>query len=180
MKSSKNIVMLIVLCVVVLLAVIAVFFVNKNSVNNCIKDEKVQVETLKEIYKDMFSNLNTQDVNIVLDETALKNICVFVALNDLSNVIYPLLVDTKPLYILMIVIKTLINKAINTIEFVLAPTQIIINGPRATLGSEFKIVRYGSTIFEMILLLQSTIAVIKPITVAIKKLKSTSHTVTQI
>ena len=74
MKSSKNIVMLIVLCVVVLLAVIAVFFVNKNSVNNCIKDEKVQVETLKEIYKDMFSNFNTQDVNIVLDETALKNI----------------------------------------------------------------------------------------------------------
>ena len=74
MKSSKNIVMLIVLCVVVLLAVIAVFFVNKDSVNNCIKDEKVQVETLKEIYKDMFSNLNTQDVNIVLDETALKNI----------------------------------------------------------------------------------------------------------
>ena len=74
MKSSKNIVMLIVLCVVVLLAVIAVFFVNKNSINNCIKDEKVQVETLKEIYKDMFSNLNTQDVNIVLDETALKNI----------------------------------------------------------------------------------------------------------
>ena len=74
MKSNKNIVMLIILCVVVLLAVIAVFFVNKNSVNNCIKDEKVQVETLKEIYKDMFSNLNTQDVNIVLDETALKNI----------------------------------------------------------------------------------------------------------
>lgn len=74
MKLNKNIVMLIVLCVVVLLAVIAVFFVNKNSVNNCIKDEKVQVETLKEIYKDMFSNLNTQDVNIVLDETALKNI----------------------------------------------------------------------------------------------------------
>ena len=52
MKSSKNIVMLIVLCVVVLLAVIAVFFVNKNSVNNCIKDEKVQVETLKEIYEE--------------------------------------------------------------------------------------------------------------------------------
>lgn len=74
MKSSKNIVILIILCVVVLLAVIAVFFVNKNSVNNCIKDEKVQVETLKEIYKDMFSNFNTQDVNIVLDETALKNI----------------------------------------------------------------------------------------------------------
>ncbi|MGN1013441.1 MAG: hypothetical protein ACI4ON_06440 [Clostridia bacterium] len=74
MKLNKNIVMLIVLCVVVLLAVIAVFFVNKNSINNCIKDEKVQVETLKEIYKDMFSNLNTQDVNIVLDETALKNI----------------------------------------------------------------------------------------------------------
>lgn len=66
--------MLIILCVVVLLAVIAVFFVNKNSINNCIKDEKVQVETLKEIYKDMFSNFNTQDVNIVLDETALKNI----------------------------------------------------------------------------------------------------------
>ena len=33
MKSSKNIVILIILCVVVLLAVIAVCFVNKNSVN---------------------------------------------------------------------------------------------------------------------------------------------------
>ena len=41
-------------------------------------------------------------VIILLGKTALKNICVFVALNDLSHVIYPLLVDTKPLYILII------------------------------------------------------------------------------
>ena len=30
------------------------------------------------------------------------------------------------------------------IELILAPTQIIIKGPRATFGREFKIVRYGS------------------------------------
>ena len=60
MKSNKNIVMLIILCVVVLLAVIAVFFVNKNSVNNCIKDEKVQVETLKEICCALETNLRNE------------------------------------------------------------------------------------------------------------------------
>ena len=35
-----------------------------------------------------------------------------------------------------------IRSAINIIEFILAPTQIIIKGPRATLGSEFNMVKY--------------------------------------
>ena len=40
--------------------------------------------------------------------------------------------------------KTLINKLIKIIENVPAPNQIIIKGPRATLGREFNMVKYGS------------------------------------
>ena len=41
----------------------------------------------------------------------------------------------------MIVIKVEIIKLMNIIELELAPTQIIIKGPRATFGKEFKIVK---------------------------------------
>ena len=86
----------------------------------------------------------------------------------------------NPLYMFIIVINVLISSAINIIEFILAPTQIIINGPSATFGSEFNIVRYGSIIFDIFLLLQSMIATIIPIIVAIEKLTKTSYKVTPI
>ena len=35
--------------------------------------------------------------------------------------------------------------------FVFAPIHIIMIGPKATFGSEFKMVKYGSNIFDMIL-----------------------------
>ena len=35
--------------------------------------------------------------------------------------------------------------------FVFAPIHIIMIGPKATFGSEFKTVKYGSNIFDMIL-----------------------------
>ena len=41
----------------------------------------------------------------------------------------------------MIVTKVEISKAIKIIEFILAPTQIIIKGPKATFGSEFSTVK---------------------------------------
>ena len=60
------------------------------------------------------------------------------------------------------------------IEFILAPAQIIISGPNATLGSEFNMVRYGSITFDKNLFHQSSVDVIKPIIVAIRKLTNTS------
>ena len=57
----------------------------------------------------------------------------------------------KELYIFIIVVNTAIKSAINIIELVLAPTQIIIKGPSATFGSEFITVKYGSIIFANIL-----------------------------
>ena len=46
----------------------------------------------------------------------------------------------------MIEMKVLINIPIKIIELILAPTKIIINGPKATLGKELRIVKYGSII----------------------------------
>lgn len=74
MKSNKNIIILFSFFVIVLLTVIAVFLVNKNSVNNLIKDENVQVDTLSGIYTDMLNTINTENISIVLDESALKNV----------------------------------------------------------------------------------------------------------
>ena len=77
----------------------------------------------------------------------------------------------------MIVIKRLISKAINIIEFTLAPTQIIMSGPRATFGNEFKTVKYGSTILERIECRQRRVAMTSPKTEAIIKLRKTSYKV---
>lgn len=46
------------------------------------------------------------------------------------------------------VVNTEINIAINIIDFLLAPIQIIIKGPSATFGKAFIIVKYGSIILE--------------------------------
>ena len=45
---------------------------------------------------------------------------------------------------LMILMKDDISRAMMMIELVDAPTQMMISGPKATLGSEFRIVKYGS------------------------------------
>ena len=76
----------------------------------------------------------------------------------------------KAAAIFIILIIALIMRAIAIIEFILAPTHIIINGPRATLGKEFIIVKYGSIILATVLLHQSIVAVISPITFARTKL----------
>ena len=74
MKSNKSIIILFIFFVIVLLIVVAIFFVNKNSVNNLIKDENLQVDTLSGIYTDMFNTINTENISVVLDESALKNV----------------------------------------------------------------------------------------------------------
>ena len=56
----------------------------------------------------------------------------------------------------------------------LAPNQIIMIGPSATLGRLFNIVRYGSITFCKFLNHQSIVAIIVPNTVAILKLKIVS------
>ena len=81
---------------------------------------------------------------------------------------------------MIIVTNVLMSKAIKIIELVLAPTQMIINGPKATLGKEFNIVKYGSTTLAIVLLLQRIVAMINPRMVAIEKLMKTSYSVTPI
>mgnify|MGYP004556749803 FL=1 len=73
--------------------------------------------------------------------TNLVNNCNLVAPNDLIRIILDLSVVIKALYILIIVVKTDINKAIKIIDLVFAPIQIIINGPSDILGKEFKTVK---------------------------------------
>ena len=49
------------------------------------------------------------------------------------------------------------------ILFVFAPSEIIINGPSATFGNEFNIVKYGSNIFDSFLLNHKIDDIINPI-----------------
>jgi len=60
------------------------------------------------------------------------------------------------------------------IDLIPAPNQIIIIGPKATLGKLFNIVRYGSITFCTVLNHQSIVAIIVPSIVAILKLKIVS------
>ena len=77
----------------------------------------------------------------------------------------------------MIVINTDIRSAINIIELVLAPIQIIINGPNATFGKEFRIVIYGSIILAIVLFHHNIVAIMKPISEANIKLIMVSYKV---
>ena len=77
----------------------------------------------------------------------------------------------------MIVIKVDISKLIIIIEFILAPAQIIINGPRATLGREFKIVKNGEKTFDKNLFHQRRVAINRDMIDEIRKLSSTSYKV---
>lgn len=77
---------------------------------------------------------------------------------------------------IMLKIKDIIS-AITTIELVLAPNHIMIRGPRATLGRELIIVKYGSTISEIVLLSHKRDAIINPIIEAIEKLINVSYSV---
>ena len=68
------------------------------------------------------------------------------ALKDLNNLIFFFLLFTKILDIVIVDTMAFVNTAIKIIELVFAPAHIIIIGPRATLGSEFSIVKKGSKI----------------------------------
>ena len=103
-----------------------------------------------------------------------------VALNDLSKLILFWSVDIKPLYTVIIVTITEISKAIIIIEFILAPAQIIIIGPNATLGKLFIIVKYGSNTLYKKLFHHNNIAINVPKIVPIPKLITVSYTVIHI
>ncbi len=75
---------------------------------------------------------------------------------------------------LMILINDDISRAIKIIELVDAPTQIIIRGPNATFGNEFKTVKYGSTTSYRKLFHHRIDATINPKTEATVKLNNVS------
>lgn len=106
------------------------------------------------------------------------NIWSLFAPNDFINIILDLSVVIKALYIPIMVVNIDINNAMNIIEFVFAPIQMIISGPSDIFGSEFRTVKYGSSIFDRVLLLQSRHAVNRPIMLAREKLIIVSCTVT--
>lgn len=71
----KKIKILIIVFIILVLAIISAFIFfkwNENRINSIITDESKQVQALRVIYTDFLSN--QKEGNIVLDESALKNI----------------------------------------------------------------------------------------------------------
>ena len=71
----KKIKILIIVFIILVLAIISAFIFfkwNENRINSIITDEAKQVQALRVIYTDFLSN--QKEGNIVLDESALKNI----------------------------------------------------------------------------------------------------------
>lgn len=71
----KKIKILIIVFIILVLAIISAFIFfkwNENQINSIITDEAKQVQALRVIYTDFLSN--QKEGNIVLDESALKNI----------------------------------------------------------------------------------------------------------
>lgn len=71
----KKIKILIIVLIILVLAIISAFIFfkwNENRINSIITDESKQVQALRVIYTDFLSN--QKEGNIVLDESALKNI----------------------------------------------------------------------------------------------------------
>ncbi len=74
MKSKINI--LILLCLIIFITLISVVIssFNKNNINRLLKDENIQADILFDIYNDMLNEFSTDNLNIVLDQSAIKNI----------------------------------------------------------------------------------------------------------
>ena len=110
----------------------------------------------------------------------MKKICDFVAAILFIKQIKFLSTEINPLYMFIILTKVEINNAIIMIDLIDAPNQIIINGPKATFGNEFKIVKYGSRTSDMNLFHHKILATETPIKEEIKKLNNVSYKVTPI
>lgn len=90
------------------------------------------------------------------------------------------MIEVKSEYKLIIDINKLINTDIKIIELLLAPIQIIIKGPKATLGREFIEVINGKKILERIGNLQNKDEIIRANNIDIKVLIIISLNVTKI
>jgi hypothetical protein len=117
---------------------------------------------------------------MLLGKITLKKICVLVADILFIKRIKLLSTEINPLYMFKILTKVEINNAIIMIDLTDAPNQIIINGPKATLGKEFKIVKYGSRTSDMNLFHHKIVAIETPIKEETKKLNNVSYKVTPI
>ena len=94
--------------------------------------------------------------------TSLVRIWSLLAPNDCINFIFRGSVAQKPLYSVTILTIKFINKAMTMIDLVLAPTQMISSGPKATFGNEFNRVRNGSITLARNLKEYRRIAIINP------------------
>lgn len=74
MKIKNYIVILVCILLVVASILFIIFSFNTKSIDKLIEDENIQVETLNNVYKDMLSKVNTDNANIILDQSSLKNI----------------------------------------------------------------------------------------------------------
>ncbi len=74
MKPKTNVMILVCLAMIISLILIAMLLFNKNNINRLLKDEDIQVDMLFEIYNNMLNEYNIDNINVVLDESALKNL----------------------------------------------------------------------------------------------------------
>lgn len=75
--KSKFIPITLIFLIIIIALVLALFFIfgnNNSNVDKIIENENVQIAVLTDIYVDVLSTINTDDGNIVLDNSALKNI----------------------------------------------------------------------------------------------------------
>lgn len=74
MKSKLIPISIIILIIIIALVLAMIFIFGTNNYDKLIKNENVQIAVLSNIYKDVLTTINTNDGNISLDTSALKNI----------------------------------------------------------------------------------------------------------
>ena len=74
MKSTLTPISTIILIIIIALVLAMIFIFGTNNYDKLIKNENVQIAVLSNIYKDVLTTINTNDGNISLDTSALKNI----------------------------------------------------------------------------------------------------------
>lgn len=70
---KKNIIILIGIIIVVVFVLLFILQVRSNNFDKIIKNENAQVDVLLELFEETLSVVNPENVNLILDESALNN-----------------------------------------------------------------------------------------------------------
>ena len=70
---KKNIIILIGIIIVVVFVLLFILQVRSNNFDKTIKNENAQVDVLLELFEETLSVVNPENVNLILDESALNN-----------------------------------------------------------------------------------------------------------